>query len=111
MKPITILILTLLLLLIPATAAGSVAVTLQPHIHDTLGAPITGWSLDISGDLLAVTTASELYIYRYPGGLQWAQAITGILPDTVAITDAGDRVTLIQDDAGTLKILSSPISS
>ena len=110
MKPIY-LIITLLLLLIPATAAGSVAVTLQPHIHDTLGAPITGWSLDISGDLLAVTTASELYIYRYPGGLQWAQAIPGILPDTVAITDAGDTVTLIQDDAGTLKILSSPISS
>lgn len=111
MKPITILIITLLLLLIPATAAGSVAVTLQPHITDTLGAPITGWSLDISGDLLAVTTASELYIYRYPAGLQWAQAIPGILPDTVAITDAGDRVTLIQDDEGTLKILSSPISS
>jgi len=110
LKPIY-LIITLLLLLIPATAAGSVAVTLQPHIHDTLGAPITGWSLDISGDLLAVTTASELYIYRYPGGLQWAQAIPGILPDTVAITDAGDTVTLIQDDAGTLKILSSPISS
>lgn len=106
-----IIIIIALALLIATPAAASVAVELQPHIQDTIGSAITGWCMDTSGDLLAITTATELYVYRYPGGLQWTQAISGIYPDTIAIMDSGDRLSLVRDNTGTAELITSPVDA
>lgn len=111
MNRITGIIIIIALALITAPAAASVAVELQPHIQDTIGSDITGWSLDTSGDIVAITTSTELYVYRYPGGLQWVQAISGIYPDTIAIMDAGDRLSLVRDNTGTAELLTSPVDA